>query len=636
MENDPEEQASRWSSPANDQNQFLLLHLPTPAILGTITFGKFNKLHVCNLREFSVLAGPSEDCLVPVLHTGLRNDTEPETFTVLYKHSNPDMHIPCKFVKIIPLASHGSNFNYSIWYVELRGLIDTELVNRVKQEWQVTLDREAWRLCLDFIRRHPDPETKQIYTLLSNRVQVQVEEEHLRALFETITDKTKDLQMAEQLVVNMPEDLFADCDGMQYNVSWTPIRSSPWPSKRGGHQMVWDPRGELLWLFGGWDGERDLGDLWTFSPADHKWTCLQQDTRHHGGPCPRSCHKIAMDTVTRKIYVLGRFVEPDQRAHQPLNSELYVYDCENGHWSCASEDTSADGGPLLLYDHQMVIERQCRCTAGSSMPCKCPARLWVYGGKVVAASPSEPIYSGLWVCDLANGNRWRLVRPDDPSMSDLTATPMLRSRIGHCMLFDEEERTLHILHGQRLKDYFRYNWLLLICSDYYQYNVDTDTVVHYDKDVSIDQHGPPPGFTQRGCLISVEPGVKMLLLLSGLVREKHSILGQPEHPNQDTTQNALWALHLPTRKWTCLYQNKENDSSYWQRMKDIEPCPRYAHQLVSADHHGVFLFGGNPGDVSNPKERLDDMWKCGVTRRMDAVSVKQHLVYLIRRQQYAL
>lgn len=459
MEDNPEDQASRWSSPANDQNQYLLLALNQPALLGTITFGKFNKLHVCNLREFMVMAGPTEDTLVPVLHSGLRNDTEPETFTVKHRHRNPTMYIPCKFVKIVPLASHGSNFNYSIWYVELRGLTNPAIVDRVKQQWQASLDKEAWRLCLDFIRRHPDPMTKQLYKQLSERVNVQVEDVHLRAVFEAITTPNADLEEAERLVMAMPDDLFADGDGdRRYQVTWAPIRSSPWPSKRGGHQMVWDDKGDLLWLFGGWDGEQDLGDLWTFQPATNTWRCIQPDTRIHGGPSPRSCHKIAMDTAARKIYVLGRFVEPDQRGHQPLNSELYVYDCENGQWTCLSEDTAQDGGPLLLYDHQMIVERQCAC---QQKQCRCPARLWVYGGKVVAASPSEPVYSGLWVCELSpNKPRWRLIRPDDPSLSDVKATPMLRSRIGHCMLFDEADRVLHILHGQRMKDYLRYQLFL--------------------------------------------------------------------------------------------------------------------------------------------------------------------------------
>jgi muskelin len=41
--NQPNDQASRWSSAANDQNQFLLLKLDRMALLEAVSFGKFHK-----------------------------------------------------------------------------------------------------------------------------------------------------------------------------------------------------------------------------------------------------------------------------------------------------------------------------------------------------------------------------------------------------------------------------------------------------------------------------------------------------------------------------------------------------------------------------------------------------------------
>ena len=76
----PLDQASRWSSPLNDQHQFLLLKLERPALVRSISFGKFCKSHVCNLKEFRVLAGSGPAQMFEVLHSGLRNDTETETF----------------------------------------------------------------------------------------------------------------------------------------------------------------------------------------------------------------------------------------------------------------------------------------------------------------------------------------------------------------------------------------------------------------------------------------------------------------------------------------------------------------------------------------------------------------------------
>ncbi len=37
------------------------------------------------------------------------------------------------------------------------------------------------------------------------------------------------------------------------------------PTPRGGHQMCFDPQSRSLFLLGGWDGRRDLGDFWKCS-----------------------------------------------------------------------------------------------------------------------------------------------------------------------------------------------------------------------------------------------------------------------------------------------------------------------------------------------------------------------------------
>lgn len=136
--NQPSDQASRWSSASNDLNQFLILKLDRICVLESIGFGKFHKVHVCNLKEFKVYAGPTLDSLHLILHTGLNNDTQPEIFPPDYK-IDPDYaeldygegfndsnvngynYLPVQFIKIVPLAAWGSNFNFSIWYVELKG-----------------------------------------------------------------------------------------------------------------------------------------------------------------------------------------------------------------------------------------------------------------------------------------------------------------------------------------------------------------------------------------------------------------------------------------------------------------------------------------------------------------------------------
>ena len=74
-----------------------------------------------------------------------------------------------------------------------------------------------------------------------------------------------------------------------------------------------------LYLFGGWDGHRELSDFWSFSIHHQKWQLLSADTAKttpgsdlggtsaNLGPCARSCHQMAVDDQTGDIYLFGSF-----------------------------------------------------------------------------------------------------------------------------------------------------------------------------------------------------------------------------------------------------------------------------------------------------------------------------------------
>ncbi len=55
------------------------------------------------MKEFKVLIGLSEDHLIEVLHTTLKNDTTPETFAIPSTDSE-GVPFPSRFVKIIALS----------------------------------------------------------------------------------------------------------------------------------------------------------------------------------------------------------------------------------------------------------------------------------------------------------------------------------------------------------------------------------------------------------------------------------------------------------------------------------------------------------------------------------------------------
>lgn len=38
----------------------------------------------------------------------------------------------------------------------------------------------------------------------------------------------------------------------------------------------------------------------------------------------------------------------------------------------------------------------------------------------------------------------------------------------------------------------------------------------------------------------------------------------------------------------CIYKNRNSDEQYWDKMQHLEPCPRFAYQLVYDQKNKVF------------------------------------------------
>lgn len=91
-----------------------------------ITFGKYEKTHVCNLKKFKIFGGMTDKCNMELLESGLKNDSTPETFSL--KVTIDGHSVPCRYIKIMPLQCWGPSFNFSIWFVELMGVDDTSVV----------------------------------------------------------------------------------------------------------------------------------------------------------------------------------------------------------------------------------------------------------------------------------------------------------------------------------------------------------------------------------------------------------------------------------------------------------------------------------------------------------------------------
>ena len=119
------------------------------------------------------------------------------------------------------------------------------------------------------------------------------------------------------------DDYLQSC---QPHAMWTRLRGTDAdgdvPPARGGHAMCIDPINEMIYIFGGWDGEKSMDDFWVYSIKEDKWRVLSHSTsQEQNAPGARSCHKMVFDTKTGSIYLLGRLNDADGlRAPAPSNS----------------------------------------------------------------------------------------------------------------------------------------------------------------------------------------------------------------------------------------------------------------------------------------------------------------------------
>lgn len=153
------------------------------------------------------------------------------------------------------------------------------------------------------------------------------------------------------------------------------------PSERGGHAMTLDPENGLIYLLGGWDGQKSLDDFWVYDVSAERWRVISHSTSlEKNGPVARSCHKMVYDTKSGCIYLLGRHGDGDmlktdehqelfRRAGETFDgsrsgafcSEFYRYHTRGldaGKWDLLSWDTAVSSGISSLHS----------CTLFNRMP----------------------------------------------------------------------------------------------------------------------------------------------------------------------------------------------------------------------------------------------------------------------------
>ncbi|KAG0372239.1 hypothetical protein BGX24_000520 [Mortierella sp. AD032] len=587
--NNPQDQSSRWSSGSNNQMQYIMIKLKTMAVAHTITFGKYHKVHVCNLKEFKVFGGLTTSNMTELLHTGLRNDHEPETF--LLKHKTNSVVFPCQYIKIVPLMAWGANFNFSVWHVEVKGIPDAELVQETYFQYINFRETESVRLCLKHFRQR---KLFDAFKALQERTHTQLEDPLLTKLHRELVIRGN-FKRAEELIAEVAErGLFDEyIQAYDYKPIWKRLRSNSHrqgvhhhhhshqsshvedsPRHRGGHQMCIDTKGGYVYLMGGWDGARELADFWAYHIPSQAWILISADTSLQGGPSARSCHKICYSPQHQALFLLGKYVDPDNRSKVDLCSDFWRFDIDpssppHGRWTKICGNTAVMNGPELIYDHQMCLDPVSQT-------------LYVFGGRVVHLDKNVQQYSGLYSYHIPSG-LWKLLRTDGHPAPKQDGTTVLRSRIGHSMLYDETMRSLVIFAGQMNKDYL---------SDFYVYDIAADRVIEVCKDYN-KQGGPEAGFTQRATISSRG---REIYVLSGLVKDR--ALGA------ETVKNSFWVFKLPGQ-------------DQMDAIRDVQYALANAKasgsigSLKSIMSHGRSLSGQFEHDV----DRTDGSSRSGSTRR---------------------
>ncbi|CAO3610091.1 unnamed protein product [Cunninghamella echinulata] len=489
--NTPLDQISRWSSGSHDGTQYITLEFDKPVVASALLWGKFHRSHVCNVKEFKVYGGMDTNNMSELLSSQvLRNDNNLEIFKLRYSHQ--DLVFPVQYIKIVPVSTFSSNFNYSIWYIEIHGINDPVIIENVIKEYENYKEKETFRLCMKYFRQH---NMMDVFNLLKNQTGIELENQLLSQLHTALVEDG-DFEKVESLMDQADEtyhifQLFTDQS--KYQPVWKqlqpiPTKNGQVPSGRGGHQMCIDDEHKRIYLHGGWNGKLNLADFWYYSIIENKWHLLSQDTGKDGGPTARSCHQICLDSSSRSIFVFGHVVDSHSSSITSHTADFYRYFIDSNQWVKIDDHTANHGGPELIFDHQMCVDTMGR-------------KLYVFGGRTITGINMHQ-FSGLYSYDIEN-NTWEFIRnslndmlplssrssissiPNNNSSNNTTnddnestrslpsqstnnsssetsprssrqihTSISLQSRVGHSMLLDPDQQWLYIFGGECANESF--------------------------------------------------------------------------------------------------------------------------------------------------------------------------------------
>jgi muskelin len=102
----------------------------------------------------------------------------------------------------------------------------------------------------------------------------------------------------------------------------------------------------LIYLLGGWDGQKSLDDFWEYDIKRDKWRILSACTsKENNGPGARSCHKMVYDAKTGCIYLLGRLSDMDsvKQQSEPVGDGVHLFDSNETNVPARQSDNGITG-----------------------------------------------------------------------------------------------------------------------------------------------------------------------------------------------------------------------------------------------------------------------------------------------------
>lgn len=160
------------------------------------------------------------------------------------------------------------------------------------------------------------------------------------------------------------------------------------------------------------------------------------------------------------------------------------------------------------------------------------------------------------------------------------------------MLLDSKNQKIYIFRGQRSKE---------CLNDLQCYLIQQDKLVTITQDFS-KIIGPELGYTQRAA-IDIE------------AQELYIYFGLFQNRAVDVVYHCFWVYNINHNTWEKVFEKDTQDPTYWNKVKNKEPYPRYSQQMVyNPKTKAYFIFGGHPGDRKNVHRRLDDFWMLKLTK----------------------